>query len=335
MSEKGVIANELAQTLTLFAEPMKKKRQQRITFKKPKFFRDGTLVFEVSGHKLLISDKHYRCALNWKGKCSANGEKQIKKETLDRAFSRYAQKFAIEESVGKRFLNRLMRDNLCDILFGTEEESELEQSVIDTTRAAMIQDVAEKKKVKPSDIKAIEDAFVKQEQAEYPLMLLGVALNLISAFINPHKEAFIGQNLAYVSKKIYLSNDGKIQKIELEKWGWYVLNLIDKQSPSYLRNLREKKIIITNKPDELTGLTFPEAAMNFGIGNSGKAMGQDATMIYGLFKVMRDSLGNTLEGDPEKMMQGNALMYNYFVNDPSFALLVKMVGAAGLEIKKE
>ncbi len=64
-------------------------------------------------------------------------------------------------------------------------------------------------------------------------------------------------------------------------------------------------------------------------------MGQDATMIYGLFKTMRDALASTLGGDPEKINQGNALMYDYFVNNPSFALLVKMVGAAGLKIESK
>lgn len=320
--------------LSFPAEPMKK-NPPKFTFKKPPFFRQGTLVFKESGHTLLISDRHYRCLLSCKGKCNANGEKQINKETLDRAFSRLAQKFQINQETGKKFMNRLMRDNLCDMLFGAEDDSDAEQEIIDATRAVMLQDITKNKKVKTSDIKAIDDAFVKQQQAEYPLMLLGVTLNLISAFINPHKQAFIGQNLAYVTKRVYLSNDGKIQEIELEKWGWYVLNLIDKQSPNYLNRIREKKIRITNKPDELTGLSFSEAALSFGIGNAGKAMGQDATMVYGLFKVMRDALANTLDGDPDKINQGNALMYDYFANNPSFALLAKMVGAAGLEIKKE
>jgi hypothetical protein len=50
---------------------------------------------------------------------------------------------------------------------------------------------------------------------------------------------------------------------------------------------------------------------------------------------MRGSLGTLVEGDPDKMNKANALMYDYFQNNPSFALLAKMVAAAGLEIKKE
>lgn len=312
-----------------------KKTPPRLTFKKPKLFRQGTLVFERSGHALVISDKYYRCIPSCKGRCNANGEKQIRKENLDRAFTRLAQKFAIDERTGKKILKQLMRDNLYELLFDTVEDSDFEQEIIDSTRAVMLQEVITKDKVQSSDIKDMDDALVKQQQADYPIMLLGITANLIAAFMNPHKEAMIGFNLASVCKQIYLSNGGKILKIELEKWGWYTLNLIEKQSPGYLKKLAEKKVVIINKPDEITGLSFSEAAMNFGAGTSKEAMGQDATMLYGVFKIMRMSLGSLVDGDPDKMNKANALMYDYIQNNPSFALLAKMVASSGLEIKKE
>ena len=307
-----------------------KKVPSTLTFKKPKLFRQGTLVFERSGHALVISDRYYRCIPSCKGKCNANGEKQIRKETLDRAFTRLAQKFALDEKTGKRILNQLMRDNLCDLLFGTMDNSDAEQEIIDSTRAVMLQEVVTKDKVHSSDIKDMDDALVKQQQAEYPIMLLGTTANLIAAFMNPHKEAMIGFNLALLCKRIYLNNKGKILKIELEKWGWYTLNFIEKQSPGYLKKLAEKKIIITNKPDEITNLSFSEAALSFGVGTAGEAMGQDATMLYGVFRIMRGSLGTLVDGDPDKMNKANALMYDYFQKNPSFALLTKMVASAGL-----
>ena len=189
----------------------------------------------------------------------------------------------------------------------------MEQEAINVARTKMLQKLQAGKKIKPADIKAADDALVRQQQAEYPIMLLGFALNVISAFMNPDKEKLIGHNLALMTKHVYLSNDGKILKIELEKWGWYLLTYINKRSPGYLNNIRKKRVVITNKSDELTDKSFSEAALSFGVGNTGEAMGQEGNALYELLKVSRMSLGSLVGGDLEKVRTANVVLVNYSV----------------------
>ena len=287
-------------------------------------------MYEESGHELRLSGRSYRCDKDCNRKCNVAGEKQLNKETFERKVSRLGEKFQITPDEGILLFNKIMRENLCDIILGTAEEVERKHEQVFLTRRTLLQD-AEAGKIEASDVEYIDESLVQAEKAEYPLMLMGIALSFLKACANPEQEAAFGQNLSYLAKHICLSNEGKIVGIELEKWGWYLINYVDRnlkyRAPSYLAKLKEGKVNIVNKHDEILDLSFQEAAMSFGGGNSKEALGQDMTLMYESLKLMREVMGNAFSNDP----RATPAIYEALLTNPAFMVVMKAVASLGLK----
>lgn len=299
--------------------------------KKLPYFKSGSLVFADSGHVLGMSDRHYRCLKNTRKKCSANSEKQINTETLERAFSRYAKKFSIDKDSGRKMAQDILKKDLWEVITTLEEDVESKEEIMNATTVVMAQEAIANKKISKTDIKDFEDAFVQSNQTDYPLLLCGFVLNFIKVAMNPEKEAILGRNLAILTKEVRLSKDGRIVGLELEPWGWYTMNYINRYKPDYLKKLRESGVILTNTTNEVLELPLHEAALTYKIGHTAQAMGEDMTVIYGLFKFVKDMFGHCLEDDPEKMALAIPQMFNRMQNDPVLRIAIQSMAVLGMK----
>lgn len=311
-----------------------KKTASKLRFKKLPYFKPGTLIFSDSGHELTFSDRHYRCLKSTHGKCSANGEKQIQTETLERAFGRYARKFKLEKAVGEQVANDLLKNHLWPLLVDLDEPSDTQEEIMSATTEVMRQDSITKQKVAKSDIKDFEEAYIKAQKVDYPLMLCGFILNFAKVAAHPEKEATLGRNLAILTRKVFLSKDGQIIEIELEPWGWYTMNYISRFVPNYLQALKTNGVKLTNTPNEFLGMPLHEAAIKYGHGYTQEAMGQDMRTMYGLFRFVKDMLVISFKLDPDQMSAALPYMFDRMQNDPAIRIAIQSLGLMGIKPEK-
>lgn len=300
---------------------MKKSDFPKIKLKQLPFFKQGSLVFEESGHILRLSDRHYRCDLNCRGKCELP-EKQIKIENLQRNFLTLLEKFEIKADAVDSILDRLMRENLADIILGPEKVLEQKDEIIDTTIIAAAQDWQKNGKVKRSDTKDIVQAYIEKKQGEYSILLAGMAFDVLRA-INPNAQKRIGRGktFARIIKALYLSNEGKILRIEFEPWGWYVLRLVNKNSPSYLDSVHKRGVVIVNKPDELENKNLAEAARYFVNTNPSEALGHNMGAASEWITLLSKSLKAVVKNDLGSVQQTQLILLKMMQNFPAVELL--------------
>lgn len=229
-------------------------------FKKVPYFRDGSLVFENSGHVLTRSDRHYRCILDCNQKCEEITEWQINAENIRRKFSRFSLKFAISPDEAKRISKKLIKVFLHKAVDEGLEDNPQDE-VIETTLIASAQDIVKDGKMKKGDISTMNEMLLKKQKNSSHYLLFGGLVEALSDFSHTKKNQ--GQFLALITKKIYLSDKGKITKLEMENLGWYILNYIDKNIPNYLYNLKKSGVEIINKDQEIADMDLFEASEYF------------------------------------------------------------------------
>jgi hypothetical protein len=295
-------------------------------FKKPAYFRPDTLIFSESRHALGISDRHYRCVLSSHKKCNANGERQIPKETMERTFGRYAGRFFLEKKPGQLVTNEILKKELWNLITGIDEQAESEEEIMTSTTEVMLQDAISDKKIQQSDIEDFEKAYVRSQEADYPLMLCGFVLNFVKVASHPENEAMLGRNLAILTKHVEITKSGSIVAIELEPWGWYAMNYIERYSPGYLQGLKDKKVKILNTQNEFLKMPLHEAALKYGIGYTQDAMGQDMNVTYGLFRFVKDTLKISLNLEPEQMSVAIPYLFDRMQNDPAIRIATQAMG---------
>jgi hypothetical protein len=304
-----------------------------LSIKKPPYFKRGTLVYADKGHTLTRDGHYYRCILNCRGKC-AKHNKRIPTETLERAFARKIKILAINPDVAERILKKILRENLVDVLFGVDDSYSKQEERFELTLAVAKQDLQDSGKIKKEDVEEAIDSITKMHQAEYPTILLSFVLGTLRALANTEYEAETGRTFAFMSKKIVLSNDGKIDQIELELWAWYILNLIDRYIPGYLKHIKSKGVSIRNTSDEFLKLPVAQAALRFSMENTKEAMSVNMTLMYQLTKLMADGIkatvGNT---DPKQAATASLLFLEEMKNNPALAIIMQMGNAINLKLE--
>ena len=309
------------------------------------FFKKGTLVFSDSGHELELSDKHYRCKEHCR---SFFGERQIKKDNLEKNFTYYVQKFRIESKEAGKISDDLMKKYLIDLLMDPDIDGK--QEVLDTTIRAMDEDLKNIKSVRAEDefyetgefkgggtiskedIKTFEEAFVAKQVEILPQHLFAILLSYLKTLSDPAYAKYLGQGLALISKKIYISDSGKIEKIEFERWGWYIMNYFDKRFPNYLNNLKVNGVVITNGYDANTELGIREAINEFRGSNFYEALNWlDVGSLTELFGILR-SVIKAMKGSPEDI-QLATLQVMDFMNTNSLAQFTSQMLPAVGEVK--
>ena len=313
------------------------------------FFKKGTLIYAESGHELELSDRHYRCREHCK---SETGERQIKRENLEKNFTYYVQKFRLEQKEAVKISDELMRKYLIDML--TDPDVDGKQKILDTTVRAMDEDLKNIKsiraedeyyetgkfkgggKIAKEDIKTFEDMFVAKQKEILPQHLFAVLLSYLKTLSDPSYAKNLGQGLALISKKIYISNDGKIMKIEFERWGWYIMNYIDRRFPNYLNNLKEKGVVITNGYDDITELDIGEAVKAFKGSNFLEAMNWfDVDSLSKLFEIMRGII-KAMRGSPEEIQTATLQVLDFMNTNPLAQFASQMLPAIGkVKVKRK
>ena len=311
---------------------MKKKPEiPKIPIKPFPFFKKGQLIFLDSGHKLTESDGYYRCTLDTNHKCNV-GEDQAKKINLERNFANLSMKFAITGDDTDRVRNTFMREVLCDMIIDVTEKDNRNDEVIDATHDAALADLIAGKPLSKSDIKDFKDEFQKQQANEFPLVLVGYIGEALSAFYNA--ESNKGRFLSFLAKHIYLVNNGKIVQLEMERWGWYILNYIDRYIPNYLETLKRNGVkIINDERDGLIPLHLKEAAHFFDDGKQSEALSnyQPAIMVE-ILTFLKSSISVLTMKDPNAVQIATLAMFKGMTTNPAFQALKPLMPM--LNVKK-
>jgi hypothetical protein len=295
---------------------------------KPSFFKPGSLVFLGSGHNLIKDGKYYRCAKNSNHVCTSH-TRRIKAESLERQFSRLGKTLYAKDLEPDKLMEKLMRENLCDMIFGVEEGSEGKDELADATISVMHQEVSAGKKIKKSDEKDFVENYINSLRADHPVMLFGYAFGMIRSFACDVSEAESGRSLAHFSKKIYITDKNEIHSIELERWAWYVFNVvIERNWPGFLAS---KNINVTNGPDELHKLNLTEAALQFGTEDFPEAIGENFLMPIVMMSKMKESVNFSLDNDMNTMNKALPELLNQYQNNPVLRVLF---GAVPLIVNK-
>ncbi len=315
------------------------------------FFKKDTLAYSKSGHELEESDRHYRCKEHCK---TESGEKQIRKERLQSNFNYYVQKLRLEPEKAEKVSNDLMRKYLISLLMESDDGIIGKQEVLDTTIRVMDEDLKNIKSVKAEDeyyetgqfkgggrlkkedIETFEDTFVTKQKEILPQQLFAVLLSYLKTLSDPRYARHLGRGLALISKKIYISNEGKIEKIEFERWGWYVLNYIDKRFPDYLNSLKQKGVVITNGYDKIIEMDINEAVHSFKGSNFLEATNWlDVDSLSTLFEILRNVI-KSMTGGPEDIQKATLQMLDFMNTNPLAQFASQMLPAVGkIKLKKK
>jgi len=300
-------------------------------FKKIPYFREGSLVFENSGHLLTVSDRHYRCTLDCNHKCEVAEESQINTEYLRRKFARFSLKFAISEADAIRVSKKLLK-----MFFHKAVDEALEDNpqdeILETTLVASAQDIEKEGKIKKSDIKTMDEAILQKQKNSASYLLFGGIIEALMDFTHTKKNQ--GQFLALITKKIYLSDNGKIVKLEMENLGWYILNYIDANIPNYLYELRKSGVVIINKDQEIISKDIFEASEYFKNQPTEILLSSfHSSTLMDIVKLFKESLGLLSFTDDEQARSVQIwAVYNAMTNLPAFQLMLPVTGI--LKIKK-
>lgn len=286
------------------------------------FFRPQTLLFEDSNHELRISDRHYRCDLDCKGKCGLS-EPQIKTDTLEKQFTRLSDLFKLDEEIVETMRIDLTKKYFTDILFHNIDQKDTEQDKIDRTLLAMQKDNKAGLKIDNEDVPDIEAALVRQQELDYPILLFGYMIGFIAGLSPLEEPAQRARNLALISKKILINDKGKIVSMEFERWGWYMINYIERYKPGYIDCL--SKVSTLNKNDELIGLDLFDALNYFDTDNFEEALhNHSANDMYLVFKMLKDMTKNLISGNSQQMQSGLVQMMTTMTQLPQVELATKL-----------
>lgn len=301
-----------------------KTRKNPLKPKMSAFFRKETLVFKTSGHLLRKSDRHYRCDLSCRGKCKEN-EPQLNKENFERNFSRFAKKFSIEKKTAERLWKKMISKYLIQIIEQTEEKVKVPENSLHATLAVMNLELTKKGKLKKSDIKDFESSFIASQGADSSLTLFAYAAGFIKALSYDESERQAGTSLALLARKIYLSNTGKIVGIELEKWGWYILNYINREESQYLFQLRKNGVEIYNEDNAVNKMEFAKALEYFEETKLLEAMSTNVDQEFlMIMTVLKKTITNLTEGDLKTNQTELRVFFEMLASNPKVQTAFKL-----------
>lgn len=296
------------------------------------FFKKDSILFDASKHILRLSNNYYRCDLDCRGKCKEK-EGQFKKENFEKTFSRFANKFKIDMPGGEAIVKRLLKDTFIRII--NEEDDYSNEDIMQTTIDVIKQDFKLKRKIKKSDLKDFENALVRSNTIDSSVMLMAYISGVIRSLSLKDNSIGIGRDLALITKKVYISNRGEILSIEFEKWGWYILNYIDKKFPNYLNNLKAQGIVVLNKKDETSNMDITEAVDYFKDGDFKDALNNNSTSyFYSIFSILKKMMKTMLSNDTEKIKLQTMNLMQEFATNPALQVAFKISPLIATKVKK-
>lgn len=300
--------------------------------KPPRYFPGGVLVFQESGHKLTKDKGHYVCLQKQKGKCKNSKEKRIKAELLERNFSRLAMKFALpegtEDFIMREVVGKIFHTLIDEFITNIKQGDHFRMGV----EALEAENEAGNKKEFANAFKDAKDSYMHQRMGEnkiisFTAILLATTMTLAR---NQKSETDIGRVISYLSKEIYLSNDGKILKIHLHELGNYIIQYIEKYIPGYTKPLREFLVGI----DKFGDLEFKIMAGKLKNEEMRDILPYDPfSSTYGVMKFSGYIFGNLMNLNPNELIANTHALDNML--SPNLVMsLMRLGGRANKSRKK-
>jgi len=194
---------------------------------------DGNIIYEKSGHPLTFANGKYICQLKLKKKCNQKFEKNIKYQNFERKIINKFQALAISEENGIKIFSNLERADI-DI----REHSMLEwrkiMSNLRNTFKLFKQNIKAEGKIKINDIFYFKNEYLKLLKIIYPQRLLFIMKDVIQYLATPEYKRDLAEKVQNLIKTIYISNSGRITKIELEGLGDFLFQYLENQIPGYM-----------------------------------------------------------------------------------------------------
>jgi hypothetical protein len=305
---------------------------------KPPLFKKGSLTFSLSGHYLRESDRHYRCDLSCRGGCDKK-EPQIKKEDMERNFSRYAQKFVLPTSEKTfKFADDLMKKLFYGIVDGEDwedvaQKEEYIYKVIDAMKA----DVKESQPISESDINEIQNPFININSIDNRTLLNVTLLSVFKSISEPEGQNYLARDIANICQKIYISDTGRIQSVLFEKWGWYILNHVNKSFPEYFGILEKNNVKILNKKDDpMLKLDLKEAVMQFDKNNFKEALhSEPVSIFYTLFSVIKSVIDPIIKRESNEKQKESVIKVMGFMMSPQFQMMARVIQVGNAKIRRK
>lgn len=206
-------------------------------------FHTGQLIYEKSGHTLTFSNGYFICSRKCKKLCNDKTELSIKYRNLEKKFAYLLPNFKISEPVAKDMFYELDKIGV-DLRKDIEKEVKFGMQTMDATLVCIKQSLAKNGKIKPSDTKTLKEEYYKLFKIGFPYRLMTISQEILKLLSTLGEENILSQKAvaSIIIKNIYLTNDGKISKIRLEKWPDFLFQLIKHKSPDYLDDIKDKII---------------------------------------------------------------------------------------------
>ncbi len=307
---------------------------------KPPFFKAGSLMFSSSSHNLVLSGRNYRCSSDCNGTCDRH-EPQIKKETMERNFNRYAQKFVMPPSEKTfEFADKLMKQLFHGIIDGEDwNEVYKKDEYMENVIVAMKADVKQSKEISlESDIDELQEAFTSVSAFDSRTLLYCTLLGILKSISEPECEVYLGRGLANICRRIHLSDTGKIQSVLLERWGWYVLNYINRNFPEYFSILEKNKVKILNpKDDPILKLELKEAVQQFSSEDKFKDAlhGQTTKIFYDMFSMIKALIIPIFQHESIEKQKEAAIKGFEYLNSPAFQSMMRILQLGDARIRRK
>jgi len=223
--------------------------------KKGPFFASGVLTYGEKGHTLTRDKAYYVCSQRQKGKCDLH-TKAIKADTLEKSFSRFAQKFEIVDDLKEQVVFRKILGGILHGLVDDMIEAPLSLSLdysLDEAKKSLAEENMRQFK---QDMKDAKEAMARRLKEADPILVSSLTLGIVMTF-GRHDVPLTEMGLmpSYLSKQIILDAKGKIEKVELFAIGDYAFQLIRHYAPTY--RIPHHQL---NTPQQFESLEFKQVA---------------------------------------------------------------------------
>ena len=258
---------------------------------------------------------------------------------MERNFSRYAQKFVMPASEKTfQFADKLIKQLFHGIIDGEDwGEIARKEEYIDKILDAMESETKQSATISKSDVNEFRDTFTNVTALDNRTLLMSTLLSVFKSISEPENEVYLGRTLASICKRIYLTDTGKIKEVLLEKWGWYVLNYINRNFPEYLKILEDNGVKILNTKNEpMLYLDLQEAVKQFSEDDFEDALHSQTTKIfYEMFSMVKAMIEPIMKRQSnEKQMEAVMKGFKQFLT-PQFQALTTIFQIGNARIRRK
>lgn len=198
-------------------------------------FTRGNLVYEKSGHVLTHTGNYYICSQKCKKMCSNKTEKNLKIITFERKFARQMHPLLISDNIGRELFYKLDKEAI-EIRQKVEEELNPIQELLDLTLTCIKQDKRGSGKVNTKDVHDIVEQYFKTLKLSFPNFIVYLIQSNIKSLTM--SDVAIAKAVSAMIDKLYIQDNGKISKLELNGLGDYFFQYLETNIIDYFKNFK-------------------------------------------------------------------------------------------------